>query len=97
VTIEQLHPGTPSYPAVLPQHLGTSAPATLAVFVAHAAPGSKTEHFCHDVLSWSKLLLTLESEENVHLLSLGAKPFRSEDIQAPETQGCAIDRDDYPS
>ncbi len=49
-----------------------------AVFVAHAAPGSKTEHFCHDVLSWGKPLLTLESDENVHLLSFGAKPFRSE-------------------
>lgn len=50
------------------------------VFVAHAALGSKTEHFCHDVLSWGKPLLILESNENVHLLSFGAKPFRSENI-----------------
>lgn len=49
------------------------------VFVVHAAPGSKTEHFCRDVLSWGKPLLTLESDENVHLFSLGAKPFKLED------------------
>lgn len=47
-----------------------------AVFVAHAAPGSKTERFCHDVLSWGKPLLTLESGENAHLLALGAKPVQ---------------------
>ncbi|MGE0825898.1 MAG: DNA-processing protein DprA [Candidatus Binatia bacterium] len=46
------------------------------VFVAHATPGSKTERFCHEVLSWGKPLLTLESDENIHLLSCGAKPFR---------------------
>lgn len=52
--------------------------ATLAdeVFVAHAAPGSKTEHFCHEVLSWDKPLLTLESGENAYLLALGAKPVQ---------------------
>lgn len=50
-----------------------------AVFVAHAAPGSKTEHFCHDVLSWGKPPLTLESDENAHLLALGARPVRPED------------------
>jgi predicted Rossmann fold nucleotide-binding protein DprA/Smf involved in DNA uptake len=44
------------------------------VFVAHAAPGSKTEHFCHELLSLDKPLLTLESGENAHLLALGAKP-----------------------
>jgi hypothetical protein len=82
VTIEQLHPGTPSHPAVLQQHLGTRAPATLAVFVAHAAPGSKTEHFCHDVLSWGKPLLTLESDENANLLALGVRLVQPENISA---------------
>lgn len=47
-----------------------------AVFVAHAAPGSKTERFCQEVFSWSKPLLTLESGENAHLLALGAKPVQ---------------------
>ncbi len=50
------------------------------VFVAHAAPGSKTERFCRDVLAWGKPLLTLDSEENVHLLALGAKPLRPESV-----------------
>ena len=50
------------------------------VFVAHAAPGSKTGRFCRDVLAWGKPLLTLDSEENVHLLALGAKPLRPESV-----------------
>ncbi len=56
--------------------------ATLAadVFFAYAAPGSKTERFCHDVLAWGKPLLTLESDENAGLLALGAKPLRLESI-----------------
>lgn len=56
--------------------------ATLAdeVFFAYAAPGSKTERFCHDVLAWGKPLLTLESNENASLLALGARPVRPENI-----------------
>lgn len=45
------------------------------VFIAHAAPGSKTERFCRDVLAWGKSLLTLESDENAPLLALGARPL----------------------
>jgi hypothetical protein len=101
-----------------------------AIFVAHAAPGSKTERFCRDVLNqttgdsytpapelsyssvrhahensgvqgrrahsaryarcanvvwfdlaWGKPLLTLESDENVHLLALGARPVQPEHIR----------------
>ena len=52
------------------------------VFVVYAAPGSKTEHFCHDVFSWGKPLLTLESDENANLLALGARPVRPENISA---------------
>jgi predicted Rossmann fold nucleotide-binding protein DprA/Smf involved in DNA uptake len=56
--------------------------ATLAdeVFVAHAARGSKTERFCHDVLAWGKSLLTLESDENAGLLALSARPVRPENV-----------------
>jgi predicted Rossmann fold nucleotide-binding protein DprA/Smf involved in DNA uptake len=50
------------------------------VFVAHAAPGSKTEHFCHDVLSWGKPLLTLESDENAGLIARGASPVQPENV-----------------
>jgi len=51
-----------------------------AIFVAHATSGSKTEHFCHDVLAWGKPLLTLESDENANLLALGAKPIQPESV-----------------
>jgi predicted Rossmann fold nucleotide-binding protein DprA/Smf involved in DNA uptake len=46
------------------------------VFVAHAAPGSKTEQFCCELLRGGKSLLTLESSENTALLTLGASPLR---------------------
>ena len=50
------------------------------VFFAYAAPGSKTERFCHDVLAWGKPLLTLESDDNAHLLALGARAVRPENV-----------------
>lgn len=50
------------------------------VLVAYAAPGSKTERFCHDVLAWGKPLLTLENDDNAHLLALGARPVRPENV-----------------
>jgi len=50
------------------------------LLIAHAAPDSKTERFCHDVLAWGKPLLTLESDENASLLALGAQPVRPESI-----------------
>lgn len=51
------------------------------LFVAFAAPGSKTERFCCDVLAWGKPLLTLESSENTGLTVLGAKAIRPEDVR----------------
>jgi predicted Rossmann fold nucleotide-binding protein DprA/Smf involved in DNA uptake len=50
------------------------------VFVAHAACGSKTERFCHEVLARGKPLLTLESDDNAHLLTLGARSVRPENV-----------------
>jgi hypothetical protein len=50
------------------------------LLIAHAAPGSKTERFCRDILAWGKPLLTLENSENGSLLALGAKPIRPERI-----------------
>ncbi len=46
-----------------------------AIFIAHAAPNSKTEKFCEDVLKWGKPLYTLESDANKTLITLGAKPI----------------------
>lgn len=48
------------------------------IFVAYAAPGSKTERFCSELLSNGKSLLTLESCENTNLIAQGAVPFRPE-------------------
>lgn len=50
------------------------------VFVAHAACGNKTERFCHDVFAWGKPLLTLENDDNAHLLALGARSVRPENV-----------------
>jgi len=51
-----------------------------AVFVAHAAPGSKVEQFCHGMLILGKPLLTLESDDNADLIARGAKPVRPDRI-----------------
>jgi len=45
------------------------------ILVAHASPNSKTERFCHEVLSWGKPLYTLESDANINLIRLGMKPI----------------------
>lgn len=45
------------------------------VFVAHAAPGGKTEIFCRKVLGWGKPLLTFDDSGNTALINLGALPF----------------------
>lgn len=50
------------------------------VFVAHAAPGGKTERFCKEVIAWEKPMLTLDSHENAHLFSLGINIVRPEQI-----------------
>lgn len=46
------------------------------IFVAHAAPGSKTEAFCKVVLASDKPLLTLASPYNAGLITLGAKAIQ---------------------
>lgn len=51
------------------------------IFVAHAAFGSKTEQFCQGVLAQGKLLLTLESDDNARLLTLGARSVRPKDVR----------------
>ncbi len=53
-----------------------------AIFVAHAEPKSKTEQFCGEVLEWGKPLYTLAGDANTNLLSMGAKPLRSEDMSS---------------
>lgn len=50
------------------------------VFVTYAEPSSKTERFCHEVLSWGKRLYTFESEFNSALLGLGVGAFKTETL-----------------
>jgi predicted Rossmann fold nucleotide-binding protein DprA/Smf involved in DNA uptake len=50
------------------------------VFVAHAAPGSKTEAFCRQALHRRKPLLTFDAPENAALLELGARTFDVENV-----------------
>jgi predicted Rossmann fold nucleotide-binding protein DprA/Smf involved in DNA uptake len=46
------------------------------VFVAYAAPGSRTEAFAREVATSGKPLLTLEAPENAALVALGARPIQ---------------------
>jgi predicted Rossmann fold nucleotide-binding protein DprA/Smf involved in DNA uptake len=47
------------------------------VLVIHAAPGSKTEAFCRELLRWGKPLRTFASEHNANLVEMGVA-----DVQA---------------
>jgi predicted Rossmann fold nucleotide-binding protein DprA/Smf involved in DNA uptake len=42
------------------------------IFVAYASEGSKTEVFCSEIIASGKSVFTLDLEENVRLLQLGA-------------------------
>ena len=48
------------------------------VFIAHAAPGSKTEAFAHRLAASGKPLLTLDSPTNGTLVEMGADFISSE-------------------
>jgi predicted Rossmann fold nucleotide-binding protein DprA/Smf involved in DNA uptake len=42
------------------------------VLVVHAAPGSKTEAFCRELVRWGKPLRTFDSPHNANLVEMGA-------------------------
>ncbi|OGL44944.1 MAG: hypothetical protein A2W05_06425 [Candidatus Schekmanbacteria bacterium RBG_16_38_10] len=48
------------------------------IFIPYAAPNSKTEQFCHDLIRWNKPIYTNNSEANKNLLALGIQPFNLE-------------------
>ena len=56
------------------------AALSAAVFVIHAAPGSKTESFCKEILSWQKPLYTLNSDYNRNIINIGAHSVKPDDI-----------------
>ena len=50
------------------------------ILVAHAAPNSKTEFFCREIIAWRKSLYTFAGSANENLLALGAKPIIPNDF-----------------
>lgn len=48
------------------------------IFITHAAPGSKTEKFCQEILSWQKPVCTFASNFNQNLILRGAHPMSLE-------------------
>ena len=62
-----------------------------AVVVAHAAPGSKMEALCRDILATGKLLYTFDHPANAALIQAGARPI------TPETDWSHILKCEDPS
>ena len=56
------------------------AAMSAAIFVAHAGPGSKTESFCKEIISWQKPIYTFESDYNKNLIKMGARPVNMENV-----------------
>ena len=50
------------------------------VFLPYAAPGSRSENLCKDIIRSGKQILTFEDEANQPLIAMGAKPIRVEDL-----------------
>ena len=50
------------------------------VFVVYAAPLSKTENFCREILSWQKPLYTLPGGADEKIITFGAKILSPDQI-----------------
>jgi predicted Rossmann fold nucleotide-binding protein DprA/Smf involved in DNA uptake len=50
------------------------------ILILYAAPASKTETFCREILHWRKPLFTLASDLNQNLITLGAKPLNPREL-----------------
>lgn len=48
------------------------------VFIPYAAPGSKTETFCRELLKWGKRVYTTDDEKNTSLIETGIKTISPE-------------------
>jgi predicted Rossmann fold nucleotide-binding protein DprA/Smf involved in DNA uptake len=44
-----------------------------SIFIPYAAPNSKTEQLCMELLAWNKPVYTLQSELNANLIAIGVK------------------------
>src|SRR5437773_3501204 len=50
------------------------------IFVAYAAPNSKTEFFCREIIAWRKPLFTFAESASENLLAVGARPINPKDF-----------------
>lgn len=57
------------------------------IFIPYAAPGSKTEQFCIEILSGNQPLFMLDSDYNTGLIARGAIPVRLDSIPEGWIQG----------
>ena len=51
------------------------------ILVLYAAPASKTETFCREIVGWKKPLFALASDLNQNLIALGAKPLNVKELR----------------
>jgi len=51
-------------------------------FLSYAAPGSHTEQFCNQLLTWDKTVFTLDAPENAGIIARGAQPVHPSSTQA---------------
>ena len=51
-----------------------------SIFISYAAPNSKTEQFCKELLTWNKPIYTLQNEANANLIALGLEPITQENL-----------------
>ena len=49
-------------------------------FFPYAAPGSRSENLCQDLIRTGKQVFTFEDDSNQSLLAMGAKPIRVEEL-----------------
>ena len=56
------------------------AALSVAIFVPHAEPSSKTEELCRQILSWQKPIYTFDSNYNKNLIKMGARPVNMDNI-----------------
>jgi len=47
-----------------------------SIFISSAAPNSKTEQFCKELLTWNKPIYSLQTESNANLVVLGLKSIK---------------------
>ncbi len=50
-------------------------------FLPYAAPGSRSENLCKDIIRAGKQILTFGDAANQSLIAMGAKPIKVEDLK----------------